>query len=149
MPLPRGVDVNKRTVTTQFYRFLQGKRFDHNMASLLIFLSFLLATSWPKLRLATNECKFKLLVTFLFLTTNKALFPYLTFFHFSPFSLLKTDSFLAKTYNDPLGQPHSLTNNKIMRSKYIVFVINILNYFAKMSANILSTQNDLFALLHI
>ena len=52
----RGVDVNKRTVTTNFYS-LKGIRFGHNMSSCLFSFS-VLATSWPKLRLAIIECMF-------------------------------------------------------------------------------------------
>ena len=53
----RGVDSNKRTVATHSYSLLLGIRIGHYMSNCL-FLSLLLATSWPKLRFAIIECAF-------------------------------------------------------------------------------------------
>ena len=61
------VDVNKRTVTTNYYSHA-GNQFGHNMTSYSYFLSLELATSWPKLRFATidresfNPCRYVSLV---------------------------------------------------------------------------------------
>ena len=38
----KGIDVNKRTVTTQFYNLLQGMRFGHYMTSYAYILFILL-----------------------------------------------------------------------------------------------------------
>ena len=55
-PQTRGVDVNKRSVTTHSCSLLYSIRFGHFMSSCL-YLSLLLATSWPKLRFAI-KCMF-------------------------------------------------------------------------------------------
>ena len=57
----RGVDVNKRTVTTYIFNLLQGIRFGHYMSSCL-FLSLLLTTFWLKLRYAFKFSRYVSLV---------------------------------------------------------------------------------------
>ena len=52
MEIAKGVDVKKRTVTTNFCNLLLGIRSGHNI--------LLLATSGPKLRFVTIACQFQI-----------------------------------------------------------------------------------------
>ena len=67
--LIRSLNVNKRTIATQFCNLLQGIKFVHKFSSHAYFLSLILATSWHN-----YSVSLKFPVTFLLLTTNTALY---------------------------------------------------------------------------